>query len=78
MKSVEIKAEAFFELLKQQNVSMWDIFEKMIDEKEEKRILFFNKDQELITSYILPCTLKQLKEDKKIFNKTFSKKLSQD
>ncbi|AQX06539.1 hypothetical protein ATB99_13910 [Elizabethkingia meningoseptica] len=75
MKNIQIKTEEFFELLKLQDTSMWDIFEKMID-GEEKQIVFLDKDEKVVTTYILPQTLDQLKEDKEIFSKTFAEKLS--
>lgn len=62
-------------MLKLQDTSMWDIFEKMID-GEEKQIVFLDKDEKVVTTYILPQTLDQLKEDKEIFSKTFAEKLS--
>ncbi|AQX14072.1 hypothetical protein KRE40_13925 [Elizabethkingia meningoseptica] len=77
MKNIQIKTEEFFELLKLQDTSMWDIFEKMID-GEEKQIVFLDKDEKVVTTYILPQTLDQLKEDKEIFSKTFAEKLSQN
>lgn len=64
-------------MLKLQDTSMWDIFEKMID-GEEKQIVFLDKDEKVVTTYILPQTLDQLKEDKEIFSKTFAEKLSQN
>ncbi|QDZ60507.1 hypothetical protein EVD19_06125 [Elizabethkingia meningoseptica] len=69
------KNRGVFELLKLQDTSMWDIFEKMID-GEEKQIVFLDKDEKVVTTYILPQTLDQLKEDKEIFSKTFAEKLS--
>ena len=56
---------------------MWDVFEKMID-GEEKQIIFLDKDEKVVTTYILPQTIDQLKADKEIFNKTFTEKLSQN
>lgn len=71
------KNRGVFELLKLQDASMWDVFEKMID-GEEKQIIFLDKDEKVVTTYILPQTIEQLKEDKEVFNKTFTEKLSQN
>lgn len=71
------KNRGVFELLKLQDASMWDVFEKMID-GEEKQIIFLDKDEKVVTTYILPQTIDQLKADKEIFNKTFTEKLSQN
>ncbi|HAY3542694.1 hypothetical protein [Elizabethkingia anophelis] len=77
MKNIQIKTEEFFELLKLKDASMWDVFEKMID-GEEKQIIFLDKDEKVVTTYILPQNIDQLKADKEIFNKTFTEKLSQN
>ncbi len=77
MKNIQIRTEEFFELLKLQDASMWDVFEKMID-GEEKQIIFLDKDEKVVTTYILPQTIEQLKGDKEVFNKTFAEKLSQN
>ena len=70
------KNRGVFELLKLQDASMY-VFEKMID-GEEKQIIFLDKDEKVVTTYILPQTIEQLKEDKEVFNKTFTEKLSQN
>ncbi|QCX53733.1 hypothetical protein [Elizabethkingia sp. JS20170427COW] len=77
MKNVQIKAKDFFELLKLQDASMWDVFEKMID-GEEKQIIFLDEEEKVISVYILPDTLERLLEDKKIFNQSFAEKLQQN
>ena len=39
MKSVQIKAQDFFEILKLRDASMWDIFAQMIDGEEKEFII---------------------------------------
>ena len=75
MKNITIKANDFFELLKLKDQSMWDIFAQMVD-GEEKEIVFLNDDKEYIFHYILPKTLEKLQEDKAVFAKEYSDKLS--
>ena len=75
MKNITIKANDFFEVLKLKDQSMWDIFAQMID-GEEKEIVFLNDDNEYIFHYILPKTVEKLQEDKEIFAKEYSEKLS--
>lgn len=77
MKNIQIKTAEFFELLKLQDTSMWDVFEKMID-GEEKEVIFLDKDDKIISTYILPATIEQLQEDKTVFNKSFAEKLQQN
>lgn len=67
MKIVEIKADAFFDLLKIHGASMWDLFEKMID-GEEKQLIFLNSEEQVIAHYVLPSTLEVLKQDKELFH----------
>lgn len=74
MKTIRIKAQDFFDLLKLQDVSMWDIFAQMID-GEEKEIIFLNDQEEILFNYTLPSTLEKMQEDKEIFVKEFSEKL---
>lgn len=74
-KNITIKATDFFELLKAKDQSMWDIFAQMID-GEEKEIIFLNDDNQYIFHYLLPATVDKLQEDKLIFAKEYSEKLS--
>ena len=62
MKTIQIKASDFFDLLRLKEVSMWDIFAQMID-GEEKEILFLNDENQVLFNYILPTNLKKLQED---------------
>ncbi|WP_312079150.1 hypothetical protein [Chryseobacterium sp.] len=75
MKTVEIKADQFFEILKLRDVSMWEIFVQMMD-GEEKEIIFLTEDDKILFNYILPSTKEKLEEDRKEFSKQFSEKLS--
>lgn len=75
IKTIEIKAKAFFELLKQNDQSMWSVFAHMIDEKEEQLILFVNEEGAEIAHYILPTSLEQMQEDQKLFAEQFKEKL---
>lgn len=76
MKTIEIKAEEFFELLKMKDVSMWEIFSQMID-GEEKEIIFLNEDNTLLFNYILPTNKEKLDEDRKQFAQEYSEKLKE-
>ena len=75
MKTIEIKADQFFEMLKLRDVSMWEIFAQMID-GEEKEIIFLNEDNTILFNYILPSNKEKLEEDRKEFSKQFSEKLA--
>lgn len=75
MKTIQIKAHDFFELLKLKETSMWDIFSQMID-GEEKQIIFLNEENQVLFSYVLPKNLEKLREDRKIFAEEFTKKLN--
>ena len=75
MKTIQIKANDFFELIKLKDTSMWEIFSLMID-GEEKEILFLNEDEKVLFSYILPNNLEKLEEDRKTFAKEYAEKMS--
>lgn len=75
MKTIEIKADQFFEMLKLRDVSMWEIFAQIID-GEEKEIIFLNEDNTILFNYILPSNKEKLEEDRKEFSKQFSEKLA--
>ncbi len=75
MKTIEIKAEQFFELLKLKDTSMWTIFSQMID-GSEKEIIFLDNEDKILFTYILPSDVEKLEEDRAIFSKEFSEKLS--
>lgn len=66
MKIVQIKADDFFEMLKLHGVSMWELFEKLID-GEQKQLVFINKVDKVIATYILPKTKEELEKDQQIF-----------
>lgn len=76
MKKIHIQAEPFFNLLKEKNQSMWDIFEQMIQEHEQE-IIFINDKQQVLFNYILPNNLDKLKEDQKKFSEEFKNKIAQ-
>lgn len=75
MKTIQIKANDFFELIKLKDTSMWEIFSLMID-GEEKEILFLNEEEKVLFSYILPNNLEKLEEDRKTFAKEYADKMS--
>lgn len=75
MKIIQIKADQFFEMLKNNGVSMWDLFRNMID-GEEKQLLFLDKDEKVIAEYILPKTVEELDDDLETFKKTISSKVN--
>lgn len=74
MKTVQIKADAFFEMLKLNGASMWDLFEKMID-GEEKQLFFTNDENQVVATYILPKTKQELDKDQQIFKDSLIKQL---
>ncbi len=74
MKSVQIKASQFFELLKTHDESMWSIFAQMID-GQEKELVFIGEKDEVLFSYRLPTTLEQLKKDQTLFSAEYAQKL---
>ncbi|SIT10084.1 hypothetical protein SAMN05421786_105193 [Chryseobacterium ureilyticum] len=74
MQRIEIKAEAFFELLKLKDTSMWEIFSQMIN-GEEKEIIFLDNEDKILFTYILPADPEKLEEDRKEFSKQFADKL---
>ncbi|MFP3831757.1 hypothetical protein [Chryseobacterium sp. SIMBA_028] len=74
MQRIEIKAEAFFELLKLKDTSMWEIFSQMIN-GEEKEIIFLDNEDKILFNYVLPSNPEKLEEDRKEFSKQFADKL---
>ncbi|MFA7616696.1 MAG: hypothetical protein WCY16_08980 [Weeksellaceae bacterium] len=75
MKIIQIKADQFFEMLKNNGVSMWDLFRNMID-GDEKQLLFLDKDEKIIAEYLLPKTVEELDKDLETFKKTISSKVN--
>ncbi|MEG0926171.1 MULTISPECIES: hypothetical protein [Chryseobacterium] len=75
MQRIEIKAEAFFELLKLKDTSMWEIFSQMIN-GEEKEIIFLDNENKILFNYVLPSNPEKLEEDRKEFSKQFADKLN--
>lgn len=75
MKTVHIKADEFFELLKLKDTSMWDIFAQMID-GEEKELIFLNKEEKVLFNYRLPSDLETLKKEQSLFAKEYAEKIS--
>lgn len=78
MKTIEIQAKAFFELLKGRDVSMWSMFEEMISAEEEQLIIFLDEDGKELAHYVLPTNVAQVKEDQKVFAESFKEKLKQE
>ena len=76
MNKIHIQAEPFFDLLKEKNQSMWDIFEQMIQEHEQE-IIFINDKEQVLFNYILPNNIDKLKEDQKKFSEEFKNKIAQ-
>ena len=77
MKTIQIKAAQFFELLKLKDTSMWEIFAQMIS-AEEQELIFLNEKEEVLFTYLLPTNLEKLKEDQKIFAKEYAEKIQQN
>lgn len=75
MKTIQIQASQFFDLLKQKDTSMWEIFAQMID-GEEKEIIFLDDEEKILFNYILPENVEKLKEDQKVFAKEYAGKIS--
>lgn len=75
MKSIQIKAAPFFEMLKTKDTSMWEIFAQLMD-GEEKELLFTDDKDQILFSYILPDSLEKLNEDREKFAKEYAEKLS--
>lgn len=72
---IQIKASAFFDLLKMKDTSMWEVFSQMIGEKE-KEIVFLDDEDKILFNYILPNNLEQLNKDREKFSKEYTDKLS--
>jgi len=75
MKTIEIQAKAFFELIKNRDVSMWSMFEEMVNAEVEQLIIFLDEEGKEIAHYILPTSVEQVKEDQKVFAQSFKEKL---
>lgn len=75
MEHIQIKASAFFELLKTRDTSMWEIFAQMITD-QEKEIIFLDDKDEILFNYILPDNLEKLNQDREKFAKEYSEKLA--
>lgn len=75
MKTIEIQAKAFFELIKNREVSMWSMFEEMVNPEEEQLVIFLDEALKEIAHYVLPKTIEQVKEDQKVFAQNFKEKL---
>ena len=75
MEMIQIKASAFFDLLKMKDTSMWEVFSQMIGEKE-KEIVFLDDEDKILFNYILPNNLQQLNMDREKFSKEYADKLS--
>lgn len=75
MKTIQINAPQFFELLKLKDTPMWEIFAQMID-GEEKEMIFLDDDDKILFNYILPKNLEKLKEDQEKFSKEYAEKLA--
>ena len=75
MEMIQIKASAFFDLLKMKDTSMWEVFSQMIGEKE-KEIVFLDNEDKILFNSILPNHLDQLNKDREKFSKEYADKLS--
>lgn len=76
MKTIEIKAKEFFELLKLKDTSMWEVFAQMID-GEEKELLFLDEEKKILFAYTLPKNEEQLKTDQTTFSKEYAEKITE-
>lgn len=76
MKTIEIKASQFFEILKLNDTSMWSIFAQMID-GEQKKAVFLDDDGKILFTYQLPNTIEQLKADQGLFSEEYIKRIKE-
>lgn len=76
MKTIQIKATPFFDLLKLKDESMWDLFAQMID-GEEKELIFLDEEEKVLFNYILPVSIEKLKGDQALFAQQYADKISQ-
>lgn len=76
MQKIQINTHAFFEILKERQVSMWDIFAELMN-SGSSLLVFLNQDGTEIFSYQLPKTLEELKQDQKKFAEEFRLKIQQ-
>ena len=74
MKKVNIQADAFFEMLKQHDKSMWEIFAHMIDGTKQ-HICFVNEKDEVMFDFILPATVEDLTKVQEQFSAEFKERL---
>lgn len=75
MKTIQIKATPFFEMLKTNDTSMWEIFAQLMD-GEEKELIFTDDQDQILFSYTLPDSLEKLNEDREKFAQEYAEKLS--
>lgn len=75
MKTIQIQAQPFFELLKTKDTSMWEIFAQMLD-GEAKELLFLDQNNQLLFRYLLPENAEKLEADRKEFSLLFAEKLA--
>ena len=76
MKTIQIQATPFFDLLKLKDQSMWDLFAQMID-GEEKELIFLDEEEKVLFNYILPVSIEKLKGDQALFAQQYADKISQ-
>ncbi len=75
MRTIQIQANPFFEMLKTNTTSMWEVFSQMID-GEEKDLIFLDDEEKILFDYRLPESLEKLEEDRKKFTKEFAEKIA--
>ena len=74
MKKIQIKAEPFFEMLKERNQSMWDIFAQLLKD-EEQELIFVDNEDKILFNYILPADINKLREDQQKFTEEFKERI---
>ncbi len=75
MKPIQIQARSFFEMLKERDTSMWEIFAQLID-GQRRELLFLDDEDKILFAYELPETLEELNRDHEVFAKEYAEKLS--
>lgn len=74
MKTIRIQTAPFFEMLKNHEKSMWDIFVQMIDGTKQ-HIYFVNEKDEVMFDFILPATVEDLTKVQEHFSAEFKERL---
>lgn len=75
MKTIQIQAKPFFEMLKSRDVSMWAMFVEMLSPDYEQLVIFLDESGKEVAHYIIPTSPEQLAADQKAFAQEYKDKL---